>query len=97
MGLSTAQLLWSHGYSLALIDLSQPSLDSVVSSFESSASKVAGQKVFAKAANVSSTAALKEVFKEAQEKLGGRIEGVAHLAGILGGMGPVHEQSEDGE
>lgn len=94
MGLSTAQLLFRAGYSIALVDLSQEALDKVVSELNSSAQ--GSQKAWGKATNVSNTAALKELFAEAQKELG-PIYGVAHLAGILGGMGPVHEQAEEGE
>lgn len=94
MGLATAQLLFRAGYSIALVDLNQAALDKVVGELNGSAE--GAQKAWGKATDVGKTAALKELFAAAQKELG-PIYGVAHLAGILGGMGPVHEQSEEGE
>lgn len=94
MGLSTAQTLFRSGYSLALLDLSQSALDSVVAELNSSARE--GQTAWGKAGDVGSTPALKDFFQQARQEVG-EVVGVAHCAGILGGMGPVHEQSEEGE
>jgi NAD(P)-dependent dehydrogenase (short-subunit alcohol dehydrogenase family) len=94
MGLSTAETLFAAGYSLALVDLNQAALEAVATKLNASAN--GSQKAWAKATDVGSTPALKELFKKAQENLG-LILGVAHCAGILGSMGPVHLQDEAGE
>ncbi|KAL8286788.1 hypothetical protein RQP46_004316 [Phenoliferia psychrophenolica] len=91
MGLATAQTLFKSGYSVALLDLSQPAIDAAIKTLPTSLD--VGNKAWGKACDVSDAAALEAFFAETCKELGGDLYGVAHCAGILGGMGPVHEQA----
>ncbi|KAK4699262.1 hypothetical protein P7C70_g6998, partial [Phenoliferia sp. Uapishka_3] len=90
MGLATAQTLHKSGYSVALLDLFQASIDSAVATFPSPAPT--SNHVWGGACDVSDANALETFFAEACKVLGGPIYGVAHCAGILGSIQPVHEQ-----
>lgn len=90
MGLATAQTLFASGYSVALLDLAQPAIDAAIKTFAPSS---AGNKAWGKPCDVSDSASLEAYFAETSEKLGGDIYGLAHCAGILGQLGPVHEQA----
>jgi NAD(P)-dependent dehydrogenase (short-subunit alcohol dehydrogenase family) len=92
MGLATAQVLFGAGYSIALVDLNASALESVASELNNS-SGTKSQKAWPKVCDVGSSAALKELFEEAKKELG-PIYGVAHCAGILGPMMPVHVAEE---
>ncbi|KAL8291380.1 hypothetical protein RQP46_002358 [Phenoliferia psychrophenolica] len=89
MGLATAQTLFASGYSVALLDLSQPAIDAAIKTLAAAAG---GNKAWGSTCDVSDSASLEVFFTKASTELGSEIYGVAHCAGILGQLGPVHEQ-----
>lgn len=96
MGLSCAQALFSSGYSVALVDLFQTSLDKVIAEAPfSTASSEGSPKVWGIAADVGDTDKVKAMFEAVKNEFGGRIHGIAHCAGIMGSVGWCHEQSEE--